>query len=250
MYSPDQIEEMERELDLWLGRVKHLSDTGVCFKFNDKQARKFATQGFVRRLRYLEHAVRKIFYLYPPNSRGADRDAVQETELFLQAFVMNVFGAIDNLAWVWTLERGITKPDGQLLNRTEVVFDGQKAKTLRANLTPVVLKEIEEASDWFSALRDYRDGIAHQIPIYIPRLVSPKVADRWREIDRDIEQAIVENDIDLFEELMSEQYRTGDYGSLMALCDKHAPLMLHPQIICDLATVTNLGEKIFSELHS
>jgi len=250
MYSPDQIAELENDLLDWLQRSDKLSDLAVCFPYSNTDARKFATQGLSRRLKYLEHALKRVFEIYPMNASRMDREVVREAELLLQAFCMNVFGAIDNLAWVWVTERAVTKEEGRELSHFEVVFDGKKAKILRASLTAKVLTEVEAAEGWFQVLRSYRDGIAHQIPIYIPRLIDPSMAQQWNEHNRGIEKAILSKAFDQADQLMDELPAIGDYGSLMALCDKHSPLMLHPQMICDLATVVNLGEAIFGDLHS
>jgi hypothetical protein len=65
-----------------------------------------------------------------------------------------------------------------------------------------------------------------------------------------IEAAIARWDAKSLGDLLDQRNQLGDYGAMMALDGKQRPMMLHPQTICDLATVINLGETIFEELKS
>jgi hypothetical protein len=106
-YAAEQIEEYEQNKNLWMERADGLLTTILSYDFKVERAGEFARTGFGRRLGYLEHAMRRMGEVYPPNCSGASREQVRDAELILQAFVMNVFGAIDNLAWIWALERGV-----------------------------------------------------------------------------------------------------------------------------------------------
>ncbi len=249
-YTDEQIENYENDRSEWMERGQELTDMVLSYSFRNSRAEQFSREGFVRRLNNLDHAMGRLAEIYPPNTFKASRNTVHDAELLLQSFVMNVFGAIDNLAWVWTLERGVTRPCGKALMRSEVVFDGNRAKTLIASLTPALAEVINEASDWFKALRVYRDGVAHQIPIYIPRLLNKDEAERAACLKVAIEEAIANRNHRLMNELHEEHYHLGDYGAIMALSGKQRTLIFHAQMVCDLATVVNLGEALFSELNS
>ncbi|WOE76530.1 hypothetical protein [Alterisphingorhabdus coralli] len=247
-YKQEQIESYERGRLEWLNRSEKLRDIVLSRSFNSDRAEQFSREGFARRLGYLEHAMHRLDELYPPNSIGASRDTVRDVELLIQAFVMNVFGALDNLAWIWALENNVKRPDGKDLRRTEVVFDGPKAKTLVKSLTPALCNVIADMKDWFAALRIYRDGVAHQIPIYIPFLFNESEDIESKRLNDAIRDAIADGDHGLVVELYSKRNELGDYGALMALSVEHSTMMLHPQMVCDLATVVNLGEQMFTEL--
>src|SRR5438046_424766 len=70
------------------------------------RAREFATQGFPRRLKVLVQCIENIFAILPP-----EREDVPTTEdilnatINIQAFMVNIFGCLDNLAWVWVKEQ-------------------------------------------------------------------------------------------------------------------------------------------------
>lgn len=247
-YTDEQIKDYENNLREWLRRSEQLTDTAISYSFKNPSTEEYLKQGFVRRLQYLEHAMYRLADIYPPNSVKASRDTIRDAELLLQSYVMNVFGAIDNLAWVWALERGVTRPNGKKLAPMEIVFNGPKAKVLLASLTPSLTVVINDAEKWFKALRAYRDGVAHQIPIYIPRLLNKKQLKKAAELKVAIDDAILACDYKLMSELMDISHQLGDYGPQMALNGQQIRMYIHPQMVCDLATVVNLGEVMFSEL--
>jgi hypothetical protein len=247
-YSEEQITEYEESRQRWLDRGDALLTTILTQTFANPQAGEYARTGFARRLGYLDHAMLRLDEVYPPNIVNAPRDRVRDAELILQAFVMNVFGAIDNLAWVWALERNVTGPGGRALYGSEMVFVGPRCDHLIASLTPPILDEIANAAEWFDVIGAYRHGVAHQIPIYIPRLFSEDESAEFGRLEFAIRDAFAADDLDAALELMDRKHGLGDYGAMMALNGERRPMLLHPQLVCDLATVVNLGETIFGEL--
>lgn len=247
-YSHEQIEDYGRNRHEWMERADALLTTILTHPFQVDRASEFARTGFGRRLGYLEHAMKRMHTVYPPNCHDPSRDQVRDAELILQAFVMNVFGAIDNLGWVWALERRVTGAKGQPLFPAEICFVGPRSGRLLGSLTPPVIAVLEDAAEWFVQLGAYRHGVAHQVPIYIPRLYSTDDARADEELGRAINQAISARDIQTMLPLMSKRHALGSYGAYMALNGEKRPMLLHPQMICDLATVVLLGETIMAEL--
>lgn len=249
-YSEEQLWDYEADRLEWLDRADKLRDTVLLRLFRSPRAEEIARTGFVRRIGYLEHALVRLSEFYPPNLTSASRDIVRDAGLLLQAFVMNVFGAIDNLAFIWALERNVTAPDGRQLSKQETVFIGTRGKQIRESLTPLVRSAIDNASEWFKLVGAYRHGVAHQIPIYIPRLLTKKDQQEAESLDLSLKAAFADGDRSKWDDLFDKRHRLGDFGGLMALDGVEKPLMLHPQVVCDLATVVELGEVIFKELHA
>ena len=248
-YSEEQLWDYETDRLEWLDRADKLRDTVLLWLFRSARAEKIARTGFVRRIGYLEHALVRLSEIYPPNLTGASRDIVRDAELLLQVFVMNVFGAIDNLAFIWALERKVTAPDGRQLSKQETVFIGTRSKQIRESLTPMVRSTIDSASEWFKLIGAYRHGVAHQIPIYIPRLLTKEDQQEAEGLDLALKAAFADGDRSKWGELFDKRHTLGDFGGLMALDGVEKPLVLHPQVVCDLATVVELGEVIFKELN-
>jgi len=70
--------------------------------FTHGRAKEFAIQGYVRRLNILKQCVNAVFDLLPPTNEDIpDVKTRTEAVICIQAFFINVFGAIDNLALTW-----------------------------------------------------------------------------------------------------------------------------------------------------
>ena len=76
--------------------------------YKNPRAQEFAHHGFVRRVRILERCIQKVFELIPPDT--VDRlpaSIMSDAQINIQAFIANIYGAADNLAWVWAHETGL-----------------------------------------------------------------------------------------------------------------------------------------------
>jgi hypothetical protein len=95
------------------GRCMQLQERCLRYKFGNERAQEFALHGFSRRLSCLVRCIENTFRIIPPDLDSLPTsDETHDVEIQVQAFIINVFGCLDNLAWVWTLERNVTKPDG------------------------------------------------------------------------------------------------------------------------------------------
>lgn len=249
-YSAQQLEQLEHGRDEWVDRAESLLDKVISTSLSVERARDFATQGFGRRLGYLRHALNRIYEILPPNYNIATRSTVRDAELIIQAFVMNVFGSIDNLAWIWALERHIVRSNGEPLKRSEMVFDQKRSPAIWTSLTAPILDELLNNRNWFEALGNYRHGVAHQIPIYIPLLYSKDEIIEFNQLNFKIQKAVSELDHKTLRTLIDQQNNLGSYGPVMALTGDTQSIKFHVQMIADVATVVSLGEKIFDELCS
>ena len=247
-YSAEQIEDYESGRHEWMERAEMLLTTVLTYRFQIERAGEFARTGFGRRLGYLEQSMNRMDDIYPPNCARASRDQVRDAELILQAFVMNVFGAIDNLAWIWALERGVTGAREQPLKPSEISFVGPRSRWLVSSLSAPILSALDNAKEWFDQIGAYRHGVAHQIPIYIPRLYSADDAAASEQLAAEINDAAAAKDMDRLLPLLDKRHSLGDYGAYIALNGERQPMLLHPQMVCDLATVVELGEIIMREL--
>lgn len=199
---------------------------------------KAATQineGVCRRLRVLHDSAAEVFRLIPPSNTRANRKTIRQATLSLHAFLINAVGIMDNMAWAYVywhaLDNGLQRTNVDLFK-----------STLQARL-PQEWVDFLTSSDlvaWQNSyLKPYRDALAHRIPPYIPESYPPA---ETVEINR-------------LRSLMSEAAKAQDWDAALALQDEvdqqlgHAfsflhtqdapvePLILHPQMLADLATI-------------
>jgi len=83
----------------------------------------------------------------------------------IQTFIFNLYGAIDNLAWIWFYEKYIknimnhnVRPQNVALHRGPILD----------SFSDIFQSHIRERKDWMNHIKDFRDTLAHRIPLYIP----------------------------------------------------------------------------------
>src|ERR1700730_4731437 len=89
--------------------------------YQHNRAAEHALHGFSRRLGTLIRAINLVFDLLPPAlDTIPERDTVVDATIAIQSFVLNTFGCLDNLAWIWVYEKPVTKSDGTELDPQSV----------------------------------------------------------------------------------------------------------------------------------
>ena len=181
-------------------------------------------------------------------SGAPDRVSIFDATMFLQAFVINVYGAIDNLAWIWTYEKPVLNTQGNALPNAWVGFK-RKHTHLRQSVSDETRAVLEGADAWFDFLEVFRDALAHRIPLYIPPFTMTEEA--IRECNAFHAEVMAEGwSLENHNRVMARTREMGRFEPLMA----HSVLardrvLFHPQMINDLSTVITLAELVLSELN-
>ena len=157
----------------------------------------------MRRVGTLKRCIENVYTLIPPETDVIpDRNLLDDAQINIQAFVANVYGAIDNLAWIWLYERGLDTK----IHRTRV---GLRAKhtDLRATFSDSFRAYLQKIDPWLEYQIEYRDALAHRIPLYVPPgVVKPKDADAYNDLSRRMTEALyVKRDGFEYERLSAEQ---------------------------------------------
>ena len=131
---------------------------------------------------------------------------------------------------------------------------GPNKELLRASLSESFRRHIDESKDWFDYLENYRHALAHKIHLYIPpRRYDNETAEEYRELDGHAASALKERDFNKFHRLQGQMEQLGVFEPWMmhsfgpAATDAR-PVMFHGQVISDLATVIDIGERMLTEL--
>ena len=173
-----------------------------------------------------------------------------EMMIQVQAFIFNVFGCLDNLAWMWVLERNVTKDDGQPLPRGWIGLRPDN-KDVRKSLGQELRQVLEGMDDWFTDLESLRHSLAHQIPLYVPPFsVSPHNAEKYRELEQSIFELVLQRD--------EAQARAQEYERdslrffrpwIVGSWDwQQKVIQFHPKMLCDFKTVEMIGVKLLGDL--
>ena len=251
-FSNEHLALLEEEYRAIPGKCQKLSGDFLRHNYNNARAREYAIHGFSRRLNTLARCIENTFGILPPDIPGLPtREQLSDAAINVQAFVFNVFGSLDNLAWVWVSEKGLTKNDGSPIPNTWVGL--KSGNTLvRSSFSPEFQKYLLELDAWFNYLEDFRHALAHRIPLYIPPYVVSKANEAaYREHQDRMDAAAARRDFAEYDRLSNEQDALGVFrpwvthsvGEQLA-----GPVMLHAQLLADFATVEAVAQKFLVEL--
>src|SRR5581483_4996080 len=113
LFSDAQIAELHEGRSDASRKFVELRERYLIRAYKNAQAVEHATHGFSRRLGTLIRAVNLVFDLLPPELDAIpERDTVVDATIAIQSFVLNTFGCLDNLAWIFVYEKAVTKQDG------------------------------------------------------------------------------------------------------------------------------------------
>ena len=251
MFTPDQIQQ------LWNGFLtvdqKYYELMTACLTFTTENAksREYILHGFLRRLGTLQRCIKNVYSIYSPErSDIASRDECIDLTINLQSFVFNVFGCIDNLAWVWASERKLTTEAGGLLGPIDISF---QKKRLRNTLPPTFREYLDSLKEWFKYLEGFRHALAHRIPLYIPPYtVTSADSVSHNELERQKGAAIQRREFSEYERLDAEQTKLGRFTPAMAHSQTEGSgfVYFHFQILADWNTVAEIADRFLAQLVS
>ncbi|MEJ2374817.1 MAG: hypothetical protein P8Y53_07050 [Pseudolabrys sp.] len=103
------------------GKYESLLMKFVLLPLKDVTAKEYATQGFPRRLGIMAHCIHNVFSTLPPEKEEIpSKSQIFDATVRLQAFLVNAFGCIDNLARIWIHEKPVTTTRGKPLPKGEI----------------------------------------------------------------------------------------------------------------------------------
>lgn len=211
----------------------------------------FIKHGFCRRLGTMVRTIDLVFERLPPElAKIPQREEVIDATIAIQAFVMNTFGCLDNLAWIWVHEKGVTNPDGSDLNPLHVGL-GAKNKTVRGSFSQDFVDYLNSRQDWVDYLKGFRDSLAHRIPLYVPPfVVSPETVVDYERLENESIDALKRRDFDGYDKLRGEQEQVGFFRPWMTHSQIEAApaVVFHEQLLRDYITIDEFGRKLLEEL--
>jgi hypothetical protein len=250
-YSDENIEILENERIHLRSRSLQLQQRFLEHQFRSEQAKEFALHGFSRRLSTLVRCIENTFSAVPTDlDRVPALDQTQDVAIQVQAFIFNVFGCLDNLAWTWVLERNVTKSDGAPLP-SEWVGLRSKNKVVRDSLGQEFRQFLESMSDWFKYLEEYRHALAHRIPLYVPPFaIAPNNAERYYELERSICTLTIRRKIAeaRTQQLERDSLRFFRPWIVHSWTGEARPIQFHTQMVTDFNTIEAIGARLLDEL--
>jgi hypothetical protein len=229
-------------------RYRDLLSKWSSHDFKNEIAPEYARYGFLRRVKTLRQCIDNTFRLISPAARKVPSERrLSDAAINIQAFFANAYGAIDNLAWVWVYERGLFG----IIPKSRVGFRGHHTE-LRATLSQELQDYVVSRDGWLKYVIDYRDALAHRIPLYIPPgTVPPKDQDAYRELEkRRVHALYVREDTAAYQSISAKQSKLLVFKPIIthSLRETSGFYPFHWQMVVDFLTVEEFGHKMFEEL--
>lgn len=249
MYTAAQIQELRQRYLSVRQAYYRLMFACLSFQTVKSKSREYIIHGLSRRLGVLQRCIENIYSTYPPErSDIPTRDERVDLEINLQTFALNVFGCIDNLAWIWVTERALTTETGEPLRSVDVSFHN---KLVRKTLPDAFRLYLAGLKNWFRGMGDFRHALAHRIPLYVPPYtVSPADEAKHDELERQKGAAMQRRNFTEYERLDAEQTRLGRFTPAMTHSHSENPgvVNFHSQVLADWNTVVQIADKFLAQL--
>ncbi len=262
-YNDDDLERIYDDFRTIKERRNLLIEKFVKHKCKDNRSSEYMTQGFSRRISTLARCIDNIFSYLPPENNNVPEDNLRkDAEINLQAFVFNVFGAIDNLAHICVFELDIRKPNGNELPASWVGLD-KSNRQVRKGLSEGFSTFLVGFDEWLDLQSNYRHALAHRIPLYIARYAVPtKAAEKYEELSQRItvmQKRMIENISNTEEfwrlagerkELENAQLDLVHFRPTMihSFTENAPEIIFHAQILADFRTVEEIAECFLVEI--
>jgi hypothetical protein len=243
-YEPESLREIEMHFSKLRFRCQELlmKTVSLSGKLGKERATEFLRHGVGRRIEILNRCIQNIFRIFPPDweEKLSQEDRV-DLEINLHAFLINVYGIVENLSLSLAYENGLVGDhDERKVPINEVNFFNKRFQKL---LNPTLRKYLRQknTSSWYREYaKNYRDALAHRIPPYVPpSTLNPDEAKRFTEIDIEINGLSYASDLSRIDELRTEQDGLGRPNPLFlhSFSENSKPVFLHGQVLNDFMTI-------------
>jgi hypothetical protein len=127
-----------------------------------------------------------------------------------------------------------------------------KHKEVRSTLSVGFQDYLVKLDPWLDYIIEYRDALAHRIPLYVPPGGVPVThVDAYNSLEQGIQQTLyVRGDAYEYERLLAEQNKLVVFQPLVShsITETTARFAFHVQMVVDFMTVDEMGNKMLDEL--
>jgi hypothetical protein len=252
-YSREAVAQLIAELATITPERARLIDAIVARNYSSQQAADHARHGLARRLGTLARCVENSFSILPPDFVGLpDLGRLADATIQIQSFAFSLVGALDNLAWMWVLETGVTQRDGKPLPNLWIGL--RRGHTcVRESFPKATHAYLTTFDSWFDYVEEFRHALAHCIPLYIPPYtVSNADGAAYQQSDEDKWNALRQGDLSAYTAAQSTQDSLCVFRPWITHQSDLGPkcVYFHPQLLTDFKTIVNISWTILNALDS
>ena len=206
------------------------------------KAKEYLSHGVMRRMGIMMRSIENVFTIFPiERIKLLSMDELRDVDINLHAFCINIFGLLDNLAWVLIHEK---QPAAKIDKMSVGLYKEKTQEYLTEEFRRYL--NSERMKKWYAEyLTNYRDALSHRIPLYVPpKTLTPEQASQVKQIENKIADCYKSCDLDMIEKLRKEQDSIGDICFLVSHAfSEGKSIILHAQLIADFNTIEEIVEK-------
>jgi len=245
-FKQEDIQKIKSELEdvgqRYLNLTSKLLELSRILK--QEKAKEYLYHGVMRRLRVIYRCINNIFTIFPLEKETLlNRDELDDVMINLHAFFVNIFGILDNLAWIFVHEKNLASK----LNQWQV---GLFKKETKDNFCDEFRQYLDssQVKTWHDEyLKNYRDALSHRIPLYVPpKTLNSTQRSQLDLIENKINDSFKLSDLDTIDRLHSEEDKVGDVCPFFvhSLSESEGKYVaLHAQTITDFKTIEEIVGK-------
>lgn len=246
-YTQEQIDQLDNDRETVLTELQSeylslVSEFAPSLKI--EKAREYTRQGVARRLKILRKCIENIAAIYPPARHELlSEDECSDVAINLHAFITNIDGVQDNIAWVYVIENAL---EDKIKNGPVGVglFTKETKPHLPADFRTYL--KSDRIKEWrCEYAKNFRDALTHRIPPYLPPYeVTQSNTRLCQALASQIHQLVLIGDFKSVKTLLDDcdSYRRICPTFLHSLSgsDPSPPIILHPQVLADANTVLEI----------
>jgi len=206
------------------------------------KAKEYLSHGVMRRMGIMMRSIENVFTIFPiERIKLLSMEELRDVDINLHAFCINIFGLLDNLAWVLIHEK---QPAAKIDKMSVGLYKEKTQEYLTEEFRRYL--NSERMKKWYAEyLTNYRDALSHRIPLYVPpKTLTPEQASQVKQIENKITDCYKSCDLDMIEKLRKEQDSIGDVCFLVSHAfSESKSIVLHAQLIADFNTIEEILEK-------
>lgn len=250
-YSSAGVQALLREQPKVLDELQRATEQTVqqsAFAANER-AREYLRSGVGRRLRVLHRTLSNMFELFPVSMvQPVDRDDLDDAQINLHAFIMNLYGLLDNLAWVFVLHHDLLSAVG---DRKKVGFFSSATKRFFPPALRAYADDVKTNRWHGEYLKNFRDALAHRIAPYIPPATYSKEDEsEYIALEQQWLESLKMSDWNRVEDTSRRQASLGSpcfaFVHSFDSAEGKQIVYLHPQMMADAITAAEVCKVFFA----
>ena len=258
-YSDESILELVVGFNKISQLYSELTEKILFFEANIKNAaaREYLMHGVKRRIEIMNQCIENIFEDFPPETEkllGIHKTT--DINIYLHAFLINTYGAIENLALFITYEKNIfNSPVLSIKQRKKVGLFKKEFQNKLPSVLHDYFSNNPKLNNWYNVYaKNYRDALAHRIPPFVPPMQFRKEeAEEFKKLDENIANFDhIKSDHKELREMVQKTWTIGSPAKYFfhSISEKSQFVILHGQILNDFITLNDMIHFVLDNINN